>query len=103
MYPIETHNRFIELRAKGCPLARIAAEFQIAKGTAVEWERQQRTLFADLHSQENWSKTDHYWFANRGGVNETGVPQGFGAVRSVFGQFSVASSRSSTSYDLISL
>ena len=52
MYPIETHNRFVELRAKGWPLARIAAELQIAKGTAVEWERQHRAQIADLRNLE---------------------------------------------------
>lgn len=52
MYPIETHNRFVELRAKGWTLARIAAELHIAKGTAVEWERQHRTEITDLRSLE---------------------------------------------------
>jgi len=52
MHPTETHLRFIELRAQGWSLARIAAELHLAKRTLVDWNREAQRKIRDLKDVE---------------------------------------------------
>ena len=52
MHTTDIRHRFIELRAQGWSLARIAAELQIAKCTLVEWNRAARQEIRDLKGVE---------------------------------------------------
>ena len=52
MHAADTRNRFIELRAQGWSLARIATELRVAKNTLVAWNREQRSEIADLKGLE---------------------------------------------------
>ena len=48
----EKRRQFIELRAQGWSLARIASELHIAKRTLVEWNREAQREIGDLQSVE---------------------------------------------------
>ncbi len=52
MHTTDAHHRFLELRAQGWSLARIAGELRIAKRTLVEWNRDAQREIADLQSVE---------------------------------------------------
>ncbi len=52
MHTNDTRHRFIELRAQGWSLARIATELHVAKNTLVAWNREQRIEIADLKGIE---------------------------------------------------
>lgn len=52
MHPADIRHRFVELRAQGWSLARIAAELDVAKRTLVDWNREQRSEIADLKGVE---------------------------------------------------
>jgi lambda repressor-like predicted transcriptional regulator len=40
MHTVDTKSRFLELRAKGWSLARIAAQIEVSQRTLVDWNRQ---------------------------------------------------------------
>ena len=42
MHTPETRQKFVERRAQGWPLSRIAAELDVARSTLIEWSRQLR-------------------------------------------------------------
>jgi transposase-like protein len=48
MYDTETKSRFIELRAKGWSLSRIAEHLNIAQRTLVDWNRQEHEQIRTL-------------------------------------------------------
>ncbi len=52
MHDIETRNRFIELRAQGWSLKRIADEIGVSKPTLIQWQRQFEREIANLKSVE---------------------------------------------------
>ncbi len=52
MHPADTRNRFIELRAQGWSLARIAAQLHLAKRTLVDWNREAQREIRDLKDVE---------------------------------------------------
>jgi hypothetical protein len=52
MHATDTRLRFVELRAQGWSLVRIAAELQVAKCTLVEWNRAARQEIHDRKSVE---------------------------------------------------
>ena len=52
MHATDIRHRFIELRAQGWSLARIAAELKVAKCTLVDWNRAARQEIHDLKSVE---------------------------------------------------
>jgi transposase-like protein len=52
MYDNETKNQFVELRAKGWSLARIAAHLKVAQRTLVDWNRQEHELIQTLRAIE---------------------------------------------------
>ena len=41
MYDTDTKNQFLELRAKGWSLSRIAERLNVARRTLVDWNRQE--------------------------------------------------------------
>ena len=42
MHPPEVRQKFVERRAQGCSLVRLAAELGVARSTLIEWSRQLR-------------------------------------------------------------
>ena len=52
MYDTDTKNQFLELRAKGWSLARIAERLKVAQRTLVDWNRQE-------HEQDGASRECH--------------------------------------------
>ena len=52
MHNTETHHRFIDLRAQGLSLARIADELHVSKRTLIAWQHKFRDDIADLKSVE---------------------------------------------------
>ena len=52
MKDIETKERFIELRGRGLPLAKIAAEINVSKPTLINWERDFREEIDNLQAVE---------------------------------------------------
>lgn len=52
MHSVDTHHRFIELRAKGWSLDRIAAELGVAKRTLLAWQRQHASEIGELRHLE---------------------------------------------------
>jgi hypothetical protein len=52
MYDIETKTQFLELRAKGWSLARIAERLNIAQRTLVDWNRQEHEQIRVLRAIE---------------------------------------------------
>ena len=52
MYDTSTKGQFLELRAKGWSLARIAAQINVAQRTLVDWNRQHRPEMIQLRAME---------------------------------------------------
>ena len=52
MHDTETRHRFIELRAQGWSLARIAGELHVARRTLVDWNRQSQQQIIELQNVE---------------------------------------------------
>ena len=52
MHGTDTKSQFIELRAKGWSLARIAAHLNVCQRTLVDWNRQSQTEISALHAVE---------------------------------------------------
>ena len=52
MHSTDTKSQFIELRAKGWTLARIAAQLNVGKRTLVDWNGQARNEINALHAVE---------------------------------------------------
>src|SRR5215471_1586693 len=52
MYDAETKSRFIELRAKGWSMSRIAEHLKIAQRTLVDWNRQEHEQIRTLRAIE---------------------------------------------------
>src|SRR5437867_3735551 len=52
MHSPETKNQFIELRAQGLTLARIASQLGVSKRTLVDWSRQCQSEIRSLHAVE---------------------------------------------------
>ena len=52
MHDIETKNQFLELRAKGWSLARIAERLKVAQRTLVDWNRQEHEQIRTLRAVE---------------------------------------------------
>jgi len=52
MYDSDTKSQFLELRAKGWSLARIAAHLKVAQRTLVDWNRQEHEQIRTLRAIE---------------------------------------------------
>jgi transposase len=52
MYDTDTKGQFIELRAKGWSLARIAERLKVAQRTLVDWNRQEQQQIRSLRAIE---------------------------------------------------
>ncbi len=52
MYDADTKNQFLELRAKGWSLGRIAERLKVAQRTLVEWNRQEHEQIRTLRAIE---------------------------------------------------
>jgi hypothetical protein len=52
MYDTETKGQFLELRAKGLSLARIAERLKVAQRTLVDWNRQEHEQIRSLRAIE---------------------------------------------------
>ena len=52
MYDAETKSRFIELRAKGWSLSRIAEQLKVSQRTLVDWNRQEHEQIRTLRAIE---------------------------------------------------
>ena len=52
MHSTDTKNRFLELRAKGWSLARIAATIEVSQRTLVDWNRPHSTELRALRALE---------------------------------------------------
>ncbi len=52
MYDTETRNAFLELRAKGWSIKRIAARLKVAPRTLVDWNRQENETIRTLRALE---------------------------------------------------
>jgi transcriptional regulator with XRE-family HTH domain len=61
----ETKARFMELRAQGLPLARIAAEIKVSKTTLVNWEGDLKEQIDNLRAMELEAMYDKYHLSTR--------------------------------------
>ena len=61
----ETKERFLELRAKGLPLAKIAAEIKVSKTTLVNWEGDLKEQIDNLRAMELEAMYDKYHLSTR--------------------------------------
>ena len=52
MYDTDTKSQFLELRANGWSLARIAAHLKVAQRTLVDWNRQEHEQIRTLRAIE---------------------------------------------------
>jgi transcriptional regulator with XRE-family HTH domain len=52
MYDIDTKSQFLELRAKGCSLSRIAERLKVSQRTLVDWNRQEHEQIRTLRAIE---------------------------------------------------
>jgi transcriptional regulator with XRE-family HTH domain len=52
MYDIDTKNQFLELRAKGWSLSRVAERLKVAQRTLVDWNRQEHAQIRALRAIE---------------------------------------------------
>ena len=52
MHHVDTKNQFLELRAKGWSLARIAERLKVAQRTLVDWNRQEHEQIRTLRAIE---------------------------------------------------
>jgi len=64
MYDTDTKNQFLELRAKGWSLSRIAGRLNIAQRTLVDWNRQEHEQFRTLRAIE-WEALQEKLLATR--------------------------------------
>ena len=58
-------TRFIELRAKGLPLATIADEIGVSKTSLINWEREFKESIYNLHAVELEALYDKYYLSVR--------------------------------------
>ncbi len=61
----ETKARFMELRAQGLPLAKIAAEIKVSKTTLVNWEGDLKEQIDNLRAMELEAMYDKYHLSTR--------------------------------------
>ena len=61
----QTKARFMELRAQGLPLAKIAAELQVSKNTLVTWGQDLSMEIANLEAMELEAMYDKYRLSTR--------------------------------------
>jgi len=61
----ETKARFMELRAQGLPLAKIAAELKVSKNTLVSWGQDLSMEIANLEAMELEAMYDKYRLSTR--------------------------------------
>lgn len=61
----ETKARFMELRAQGLPLAKIAAEIKVSKTTLVNWEGDLKEQIDNLRAIELEAMYDKYHLSTR--------------------------------------
>jgi len=61
----ETKERFLELLAKGLPLAKIAAEIKVSKTTLVNWEGDLKEQIDNLRAMELEAMYDKYHLSTR--------------------------------------
>ena len=61
----KTKDRFIELRAQGLPLAKIAAKIGASKTTLVNWEREFKEEVDNLRAMELEALYDQYYLSTR--------------------------------------
>lgn len=52
MYDTDSKNQFVELRAKGWSLSRIAGQLKVAQRTLVDWNRQEHEQIRTLRAIE---------------------------------------------------
>ena len=52
MHSVDTKSRFLELRAKGWSLARIAAQIEVSQRTLVDWNAQHHAELQSLRALE---------------------------------------------------
>ena len=64
MYDTETKSQFLELRAKGWSLSRIAERLKIAQRTLVDWNRQEHEQIRTLRAIE-WEALQEKLLATR--------------------------------------
>jgi hypothetical protein len=64
MYDTETKNQFLELRAKGWSLGRIAEHLRVAQRTLVDWNRQEHEQIRTLRAIE-WEALQEKILATR--------------------------------------
>jgi hypothetical protein len=64
MYDADTKNQFLELRAKGWSLSRIAERLNVAQRTLVDWNRQEREQIRTLRAIE-WEALQEKILATR--------------------------------------
>ncbi|MFS0779272.1 helix-turn-helix domain-containing protein [Neobacillus sp. 3P2-tot-E-2] len=65
MKPLETKQKFIELRAKGYSYDSISKELGVAKSTLVEWAKEFETEIANLYAMELTAIYEQYFVAKR--------------------------------------
>lgn len=61
----ETKTRFMELRARGIPLAKIAAELKVSKNTLVSWGQDMKEEIDNLEAIELEAMYDKYRLSTR--------------------------------------
>ena len=61
MHTTDTRHRFLELRAQGWSLARIATELHLSKTTLVDWNRTARQEIRELEEVEVEACTNACW------------------------------------------
>jgi transcriptional regulator len=64
MYDIDTKNQFLELRAKGWSLSRIAERLKVSQRTLVDWNRQEHEQIRTLRAVE-WEALQEKILATR--------------------------------------
>ena len=64
MYDADTKNQFLELRAKGWSLSRIAERLKVAQRTLVDWNRQEHEQIRTLRAIE-WEALQEKILATR--------------------------------------
>ena len=61
----ETKTRFMELRAQGLPLKKIAAEIKVSKTTLINWDRDFKGEIDNLRAVELEAMYDKYDLSTR--------------------------------------
>ena len=65
MKDMETKTRFMQLRAQGLPLAKIAAELKVSKNTLATWEQDLKEEIDNLEAMELEAMYDKYCLSTR--------------------------------------